>query len=55
METTNSVEFRVPDFLGEDGVEYTDIEITIQSDGGDMQDALRLAETLEHPRSTDND
>jgi hypothetical protein len=35
METTNSVEFRVPDFLGEDGVEYTDIEIAILSDDGD--------------------
>jgi hypothetical protein len=44
METTNSVDFRVPDFLGQDGVEYTDIEIAILSDDGDIQDAVRLAE-----------
>jgi hypothetical protein len=37
METTNRDEFRVPDFLGEDGVEYTDIEIAILSDDGDIR------------------
>ena len=42
-----SVSFRVPDFVGEDGVKYTDIEITIQSDDGDMHDAVRLIQTLE--------
>jgi hypothetical protein len=50
----NSVSFRVPNFVGEDGVEYTDIEITIQSDDGNVRDAVRLAETLERPRSADN-
>ena len=51
----NSVSLRVPDFIGEDGVAYTEIEITIQSDDGDIRDAVRLVKTLERPRSADND
>ena len=27
---TSSVSFRVPDFVGEDGVEYTDIEVIVE-------------------------
>ena len=50
-----SVSFRVPDFIGEDGVSYTDIEITIQSDDGDMHDAIRLVQTLERPGSADHE
>jgi len=50
-----SVSFRIPDFTGDDGTVYSDIEITIQSDDGDMHDAVRLVQTLKRPRSVDND
>jgi hypothetical protein len=46
----------LPDFISEDGVSYTDIEITIQSDDGDILDAARLVKTLELPsRSANNE
>lgn len=48
-----SVSFRIPDFIGDDGTVYSEIEITIQSDNGDMHDALRLVQTLERPQSID--
>jgi hypothetical protein len=52
----NSVSFRIPDFVGEDGTVFSEIEITIQSEDGDMHDAVRLAKTLERPsRSADNE
>ncbi len=38
------VVFTVPDFVDEDGIEYTDIEITFESDS--LLDASRLASTL---------
>ena len=50
-----SVSFRIPDFVGVDGTVYSDIEITIMSNDGDMHDALRLVQTLERPRSADNE
>ena len=48
------VSFRIPDFVGDDGTVYSEIEITIQSDG-DVHDAVQLVKTLERPRSVDND
>ena len=45
---TGSVSFRVPDFVGEDGVEYTDIEVIVEMDG-DIRDAVHLVKTLERP------
>ena len=45
---TSSVSFRVPDFVGEDGVEYTDIEVIVEMDG-DIRDAVQLVKTLERP------
>jgi hypothetical protein len=45
---TGSVSFRVPDFVGEDGVAYTDIEVVVQIDGG-IRDAVQLVKTLELP------
>jgi hypothetical protein len=45
---TSSVSFRVPDFVGEDGVEYTDIEVIVEMDG-DIRDAVHLVKTLERP------
>jgi hypothetical protein len=45
---TSSVSFRVPDFVGEDGVEYTDIEVVVEMDG-DIRDAVQLVKTLERP------
>ena len=45
---TSSVSFRVPDFVGEDGVEYTNIEVIVQMDG-DIRDAVQLVKTLERP------
>ena len=32
----SSVVFRVPDFIDADGIEYTDIEITVQMDAADV-------------------
>ncbi len=49
-----SVSFRVPDFVGEDGVEYTDIEVIVEMDG-DIRDAVELAHSLQRPlKETDN-
>ncbi len=45
---TSSVSFRVPDFVGEDGVEYTDIEVIVEM-GGDIRDAANLADSLQRP------
>jgi hypothetical protein len=52
---TGSVSFRIPDFVAEDGTVFTEIEVTVQSDDGDLLDVVRLVETLERPRSADND
>ena len=43
---TSSVSFRVPDFISEDGVSYTDIEVIVEMDG-DIRDAVHLVKTLE--------
>jgi hypothetical protein len=48
---TSSVSFRVPNFVGEDGVEYTDIEVTVEMDG-DIRDAANLAESLHRSLKT---
>jgi hypothetical protein len=45
---TSSVSFRVPDFVGEDGVVYSDIEVLVELDG-DIRDAANLAESLQSP------
>jgi hypothetical protein len=45
---TSSVGFRVPDFVGEDGVVYSDIEVLVELDG-DIRDAANLAESLQRP------
>jgi hypothetical protein len=45
---TSIVSFRVPDFVGEDGVEYTDIEVVVEIDG-DIRDAVQFVKTLERP------
>jgi hypothetical protein len=45
---TGSVSFRVPDFVGEDGVEYTDIEVIVEMDG-EIRDAANLADSLQRP------
>jgi hypothetical protein len=42
----SSVSFRVPDFVGRDGVEYTDIEVIVEMDG-DIREAVQLVKTLE--------
>jgi hypothetical protein len=44
----SSANFRVPDFVGEDGVEYTDIEVIVEMDG-DIRDTADVAETLQRP------
>jgi hypothetical protein len=44
----SSVSFRVPDFVGEDGVAYTDIEVIVEMDG-DIRDTADVAETLQRP------
>jgi hypothetical protein len=47
-EQTSSVTFTVPDFHGDDGVFYSDIEIIVETDS-DIQSTASLAETLERP------
>jgi hypothetical protein len=44
----SSVSFRVPNFLGEHGVTYSDIEVIVEMDG-DIRDAVNLAESLQRP------
>jgi len=43
-----SVSFRVPDFVGEDGIEYTDIEVIVEMEGG-IRDTAKVAEALLRP------
>jgi hypothetical protein len=50
---TSSVSFRVPDFISEDGVSYTDIEVIVEMDG-DIRDAANLAEALQRPLRAKN-
>jgi hypothetical protein len=45
---TGSVSFRVPDFVDEDGIEYTDIEVIVEMEG-EIRDAVHLVKTLERP------
>jgi hypothetical protein len=45
---TSSVSFRVPDFVDEDGIEYTDIEVIVEMEG-EIRDAVHLVKTLERP------
>jgi hypothetical protein len=42
----SSVSFRVPDFVVEDVVVYSDIEVIVEMDG-DIRDAVQLVKTLE--------
>ena len=44
---TSSVSFRVPDFVGEVRVEYTEIEVIVQM--ADIQDAAKLVDALQRP------
>jgi hypothetical protein len=44
----SSVVFRVPDFVDSDGIEYTDIEVVVQT-VGDIRDTAQLFKTLERP------
>lgn len=46
----NRISFRVPDFVGPDGTEYTDIEVIVSSEDGLVQ-AARLSGTLTAPPS----
>ena len=48
MSEMSSVTFRVPDFTGDDGVVYSDIEVIVQMDGESIRDTAQLATTLEH-------
>jgi hypothetical protein len=47
-QATSSVSFRVPDFVGDDGVSYTDIEVVVEMDD-DIRDAVHLIKALERP------
>ena len=44
----SSVVFRVPDFTDSDRIEYTDIEVIVETDA-DIRDTVRLVKTLERP------
>ena len=53
--STSSVTFRVPDFVDADGIEYTDIEVIVEMEGG-IRETANLAETLQRPmRAKDGD
>ena len=47
----SSVSFRVPDLVGEDGVEYTDIEVVVEMDG-DIRETADVAQALQRPLKT---
>jgi hypothetical protein len=49
-QSTSSVSLRVPDFVGEDGVTYSDIEVIVEMEG-EIRDAVQLVKTLERPLS----
>jgi hypothetical protein len=49
------VTLHVPDFVAEDGTVFSDIEVIVQSEDGDMHDAVQLVKTLERSRSVDNE
>jgi hypothetical protein len=46
-ERTSSVTFRVPDFVGEDGVMYSDIEVSVEMESSDIRSTATLAQTLQ--------
>jgi hypothetical protein len=46
----SSVSFRIPDFIADDGTVFSDIEITIQTDG-DVRGVVNLTKTLEGARA----
>jgi hypothetical protein len=48
---SSSVTFRVPDFVGEDGIEYTDIQVVAEMGGG-IRYTADIADTLECPLKT---
>jgi hypothetical protein len=52
--STSSVTFRVPDFVGEDGVVYSDIEVVVEMDSG-IRDTANLAEALQRPMKAKDD
>ena len=48
-----SVSFRVPDFVDECGVEYTDVEVIVEMNG--IRDAVHLVKTVERPLTGANE
>jgi hypothetical protein len=46
----SSVSFRIPDFIADDGTVFSDIEVTVFSDG-DVRDVVNLTKTLEGARA----
>jgi hypothetical protein len=53
-EQPSSVTFRGPDFVGDDGVTYSDAEITVEMDC-DIRSTAKLAQTLEMPLRRNSD
>jgi hypothetical protein len=53
-QSTSSVSFRVPDFVGDDGVDYTDIEVIVEIESG-IRDTSNVAEALQSPLKTRDD
>lgn len=48
QQPTSSVSLRVLDFVGEDGVVYSNIEVIVEWDG-EIRDAVHLVKRLERP------
>jgi hypothetical protein len=45
----SGVTFTVPNFIDADGISYTDIEICVEMEGGDIRDTVQFVKTLERP------
>jgi hypothetical protein len=45
---SSGVTFRVPDFVDDDGIEYTDIEVIVEMEGG-IRDTANVVEALQRP------
>jgi hypothetical protein len=44
----SSVSFTIPDFKDADGIEYTEVSVSIEMDS-DLDDTVKLVETLQRP------
>jgi hypothetical protein len=53
-QATSGVTFRVPDFVDGEGIEYTNIQVVVEMDGG-IRETANFAEALQSPLKTRDD